>query len=38
MIPLIPQIQATVQKRIKRFAKKRGKKRHKPHNSGGVSS
>jgi hypothetical protein len=38
MIPLIPQIQATVQKRIKHFAKKRGKKRHKRHNSGGVSS
>ena len=36
MIPLIPQIQAAVQKRIKHFAKKRRKKKHKKHNSGGV--
>jgi hypothetical protein len=36
MIPLIPQIQAAVQKRIKKFAKHgRRKKKHKP-NSGGV--
>ena len=34
MIPLIPQIQAAVQKRIKHFAKGRKKKRH--HNSGGT--
>ncbi|HEY6671130.1 MAG TPA: N-acetylmuramoyl-L-alanine amidase, partial [Solirubrobacterales bacterium] len=32
MIPLIPQIQAAVQKRIKHFAKK-----HRKHHSGGVS-
>jgi hypothetical protein len=32
MIPLIPQIQAAVQKRIKHFAKKRRNK----HHSGGV--
>jgi hypothetical protein len=39
MIPLIPQIQAAIQKRIKKFAKNSGKKkRHKKHNSGGVSS
>ena len=36
MIPLIPQIQAAVQKRIKHFAKKRGKKKRK-HNSGGFA-
>ncbi len=35
MIPLIPQIQAGVQKRIKQFAKKRRKK-HRRHHSGGV--
>jgi N-acetylmuramoyl-L-alanine amidase len=35
MIPLIPQIQAAVQKRIKQFAKKRRKK-HRKHHSGGV--
>jgi hypothetical protein len=28
MIPLIPQIQAAVQKRIKHFAKRRQKRRH----------
>jgi hypothetical protein len=31
MIPLIPQIEAAVQKRIKRFGKKRRKKKHKRH-------
>jgi hypothetical protein len=31
MIPLIPQIRAAVQKRIKRYAKHRKKKRHKKH-------
>jgi hypothetical protein len=31
MIPLIPQIQAAVQKRIKRFGKKRRKQKHKRH-------
>ena len=36
MIPLIPQIQAAVQKRIKHFAKKRGKKKRK-RNSGGFA-
>jgi hypothetical protein len=39
MIPLIPQIQAAVQKRIKHFAKKRRKKkRHHRGASGGVKS
>ena len=38
MIPLIPQIQASIQKRIKHYAKKRSKKKHKKRNSGGVSS
>src|SRR5262249_36789426 len=37
LIPLIPQIHAAVQKRMKHFAKKRGKKKHK-HPSGGVKS
>jgi hypothetical protein len=36
LIPLIPQIQTAVQKRIKHFAKKRRKKKHK-HNSGGFA-
>jgi hypothetical protein len=36
LIPLIPQIQTAVQKRIKHFAKKRRKKKHK-RNSGGVA-
>jgi uncharacterized protein with LGFP repeats len=36
MIPLIPQITAAVQKRIKHFAKKRRKKGHKKHHSGGL--
>ena len=36
MIPLIPQIQAAVQKRIKHFAKGRKKKRH--HRSGGTGA
>jgi hypothetical protein len=36
MIPLIPQIQAAVQKRVKHFAKGRRKKKHKRH-SGGVA-
>jgi hypothetical protein len=35
LIPLVPQIQAAVQKRIKRFAKKRRRKHHK-HRSGGI--
>jgi uncharacterized protein with LGFP repeats len=35
MIPLIPQIQAAVQKRIKHFAKGR-KKKHKKHHAGGL--
>ncbi len=37
MIPLIPQIQAAVQKRIKHFAKKRRKKKghHHKKSSGG---
>ncbi|MFL5907990.1 MAG: N-acetylmuramoyl-L-alanine amidase [Solirubrobacterales bacterium] len=40
MIPLIPQIQAAVQKRIKHYAKKRRKKkgRHKKRNAGGVKA
>src|SRR4051812_41317013 len=37
MIPLIPQITAAVQKRIKHFANKRRKKRHKKHHSGGLA-
>jgi hypothetical protein len=37
MIPLIPQIQAAVQKRIKHFAKGRRKK-HKRHHSGSVGT
>jgi N-acetylmuramoyl-L-alanine amidase len=37
MIPLIPQIQAAVQKRIKHFAKGRRKK-HKKHHSGSVGT
>jgi N-acetylmuramoyl-L-alanine amidase-like protein len=37
LIPLIPQIQAAVQKRIKHYAKHRRKKKHKKHHSGGVS-
>jgi hypothetical protein len=36
LIPLIPQIQAAAQKRIKHFAKGR-KKKHKKRNSGGVA-
>ncbi|MGA8218780.1 MAG: N-acetylmuramoyl-L-alanine amidase [Solirubrobacterales bacterium] len=38
MIPLVPQIQAAVQKRIKHFAKKRRKKhrKHRKHRSGGL--
>ena len=36
MIPLIPQIQSAVQKRIKHFAKGRKKKRHR--NSGGTGA
>src|SRR4051794_36056420 len=35
MIPLVPQLQAAVQKRIKHFAK--GRKKHKKRNSGGVA-
>jgi hypothetical protein len=35
MIPLVPQIQAAVQKRIKHFAKGR-KKKHKKRNAGGL--
>jgi hypothetical protein len=39
MIPLIPQIQAAVQKRIKHFAKKRRKrKRHHKKRSGGIKA
>ena len=38
MIPLISQIQAAVQKRIKHFAKKRRKKKGRKHRSGGVKS
>jgi hypothetical protein len=37
MIPLIPQIQAAVQKRIKHFAKKRRKKKRR-HTSGGTTA
>src|SRR4051812_10397464 len=37
MIPLIPQVTAAVQKRIKHFANKRRKKRHKKHHSGGLA-
>jgi hypothetical protein len=36
MIPLVPQIQAAVQKRIKHFAKKRRKKKHRKQHAGGV--
>jgi hypothetical protein len=36
MIPLVPQIQSAVQKRIKHFAKGR-KKKHKKRNAGGVA-
>jgi hypothetical protein len=36
LIPLVPQIQAAVQKRVKRFAKGRRKKKHRKHHSGGV--
>jgi hypothetical protein len=36
MIPLIPQLQAAVQKRIKHWAKGR-KKKHGKRNSGGVA-
>jgi hypothetical protein len=37
MIPLIPQITAAVQKRIKHFSKsKRKKKKHHKHHAGGV--
>jgi hypothetical protein len=39
MIPLIPQIQAAVQKRIKHFAKKRRKKKHRhKKRSGGIKA
>ena len=38
MIPLIPQIQAAVQKRIKHFAKKRRQKRGRQKGSGGVKA
>ncbi len=38
MIPLIPRIQTAVQKRIKRYAKKRRKKgKHHKHRSGGLA-
>jgi hypothetical protein len=36
LIPLIPQIQAAVQKRIKHFAKGRRKKKHRKHHAGGI--
>ncbi|MGE5857923.1 MAG: N-acetylmuramoyl-L-alanine amidase [Solirubrobacterales bacterium] len=36
MIPLVPQIQAAVQKRIKHFAKKRRKKKQRRQHAGGV--
>jgi len=36
LVPLVPQIQAAVQKRVKRFAKGRRKKKHRKHHSGGV--
>jgi hypothetical protein len=38
MIPLIPQIQAAVQKRVKRFARKRRRKKGRHHHSGGIKS
>jgi hypothetical protein len=38
MIPLVPRIQAAVQKRVKRFAKNRRRKKHRKHRSGGVKS
>jgi len=39
MIPLIPQIQAAVQKRIKHFAKKRRKRKHRhKKRSGGIKA
>jgi hypothetical protein len=38
MIPLIPQIQTAVQKRIKHYAKKRRKKKGRKKSSGGVKS
>ncbi|MDX6607901.1 MAG: hypothetical protein QOD14_2441 [Solirubrobacterales bacterium] len=38
MIPLIPQIQAAVQKRIKRYAKGRRKKKHRKQHAGGVGT
>jgi len=37
MTPLLEQIQAAVQKRIKRYAKKRRKRKHGKHRSGGVA-
>ena len=36
MIPLIPQITAAVQKRIKHFVKGKRKKKHIKHHGGGV--
>ncbi len=36
MIPLIPQITAAVQKRIKHFAKGKPKKKHRKHHGGGI--
>jgi hypothetical protein len=38
MIPLLPQVQAAVQKRIKHYAKKRRKKKRRKKASGGVKS
>ncbi len=36
LIPLIPQIQAAIQKRIRHFAKGRRKKKHRKHHAGGI--
>ena len=38
LYPLIPQIRAAVQKRIKRFAKGRHKKKHRKKHAGGVGA
>jgi hypothetical protein len=37
MIPLVPQLQAAVQKRIKHFAKKRRKRKHRHSHTGGSA-
>jgi hypothetical protein len=37
LIPLVPQLQAAVQKRVKHFAKKRRKRKHRHSHTGGSA-